>query len=151
VHHGQVVRREDVADAPPSAVWAKLADARGWNAWRAFPNKLVGAVTAAPASLTPGDRLGLLASPGILGVLPLPTRATVTRAGRGVLSFEDDALFGLAAGTHTLTVRPAGLLGRRSKVTVEHATTGPVPCLLPAAAKERAAARWLLDLKAALE
>jgi len=26
-----------------------------------------------------------------------------------------------------------------------------VPCLLPAAAKERAAARWLLDLKAALE
>ena len=35
-------------------------------------------------------------------------------------------------------------------MTVEHATTGPVPCLLPAAAKERAAARWLLDLKASL-
>ena len=146
-------------DAPASDVYARLLDVRGWNGWRSPPlsGKVLGAVTRYANALSPGDRLGFLASPAIGGVLPLPTRATVTRAAKGQLSFDDDALFGLVRGTHTFTVKRTGgggLLGGRPRcvVTAEHVTRGPLSCLLPArVAKERAMARWVLDLRRASE
>lgn len=149
-----VSRAEVTVDAPPAAVMSKLLDARAWHTWRSPPlsGRLLGAVTKYCDTLSKDDRLGYLASPAICGVFPLPTRATVTRADRTTLSFDDDALFGLAAGTHTFTVKPAGK--GRSVVTVEHATTGPFRVLdapLAKFAKERAVARWALDLKKAVE
>jgi hypothetical protein len=148
-----VSRAEIQVDAPASAVYARLLDARRWNAWRTPPlsGRFLGAVTRYSDAVSEGDRLGVLASPSVAGVLPLPTRATVTRASGGVLSFDDDALFGLASGTTSIAVRSVGWGGKRCVVTAEHTTRGPLGCITPALAKERAMARWVLDLKRATE
>lgn len=151
----ELVSRATVDVAAPAAdVYARLLDARSWHAWRSPPlsGRLIGAVTQFCDKLTAGDRLGYLATPAICGILPLPTRATVTRAAKGVLEFEDDACFGLAAGTHTFKVVGKGK--NNCVVTIEHATTGPLRVLdapLAKFAKERAVARWALDLKRASE
>ena len=141
-----------------------------------------------------------MSAPAALGVVPLPVRQQVTRAdGRSRLEWEDDAVWGLAAGKRSFRLERgrtevvAAVRGEeeeqekkkkgwlfslgggkgnssssggsgsgggsssrrqeRTKVTVEHEREhGGLPALLaPAFAMERANARWLLDLKRAVE
>lgn len=131
-----------------------------------------------------------MSAPALLGVLPLLVRQQVTLAdGRSRLAWEDDAVWGLAAGRRSFRLergrtevvtekeeeeekkkgwffsfgggksKGGGSGGggsrrqERTKVTVEHEREhGGLPAILaPAFAMERANARWLLDLKEAVE
>ena len=169
-------------------VYDLLSDFSTWNSWRCnpFSGILLGAVTAGGRNrLGVGDRFGTMSSPALLGVVPLPVRQQVTRAdGRSSLEWEDDAVWGLAAGKRTFRLERGktevvrggeegegkkggffsfgGGIGsgsggsrrqERTKVTVEHEREhGGLPAVLsPAFAMERANARWLLDLKKAVE
>jgi hypothetical protein len=138
-----------------------------------------------------GDRFGTMSSPAACGVVPLPVRQQVTQAdGRSKLAWEDDAVWGLAAGKRSFKLergktevvvssaargeeeqkKERGFFSfgggggggggsgsprkqERTKVTVEHERAhGGLPAVLaPAFAMERANARWLLDLKKAVE
>lgn len=131
-----------------------------------------------------------MSAPAVFGVLPLPVRQQVTQAdGRSKIAWEDDAVWGLAAGKRSFKLergrtevvteesgkkkssggffsfgggggRSSGESGgggsrrqERTQVTVEHERAhGGLPAILaPAFAMERANARWLLDLKKAIE
>ena len=174
-------------------VYDLLSDLSTWTSWRRnpFSGCLLGAVTAGGRDrLGVGDRFGTMSAPAALGVVPLPVRQQVTRAdGRSRLAWEDDAVWGLAAGKRSFRLERGrtevvrekeeeeekkkgwffslggGGRGRgggggggsrrheRTKVTVEHEREhGGLPAVLaPAFAMERANARWLLDLKKAVE
>lgn len=129
-----------------------------------------------------------MSAPAAFGIFPLPVRQQVTQAdGRSRIAWEDDAVWGLAAGKRSFKLergrtevvrdenngggkgkggffsfggggRSSGGSGtsrrqERTQVTVEHERAhGGLPAVLsPAFAMERANARWLLDLKKAIE
>jgi hypothetical protein len=79
----------------------------------------------------------------------------LSRAHTQEFAYTSEALFGAIKGTHSISLRKVGgiggVFGGRTEVSVRNEVDGPAGFLVPGPVQERAAVRWILDIKGATE